>query len=102
MAPGVSTPYFPGTLKFGRACCTASSREGGDFSAQPASARPTSARSGRRARIRSVQLEDQVVQVRADADDHLADDVHRVQVVGVDRGVAGRAGGEEQLPVALG
>ena len=50
----------------------------------------------------SVQLEDQVVQVRADAQDHLADDVHRVQVVGVDRGVARGAGGEEQLLVALG
>src|SRR5215468_9322114 len=71
--PGAT--HCGGVPKFGIASFAISSRGGMSFSAQPASVSAVSAqRTLRSARISSVQLQYQVVRVRADADDHLADD----------------------------
>ena len=48
-----------------------------------------------------MKLQHQVVHVRADAQDHLAQDVQELRGLGVDRGVARRAGREEQRLVAF-
>src|SRR5436190_3272990 len=52
-------------------------------------------------RMGLVQLQDQVVGVGAHADDHLADDVDRAEVLGVDRALADRARGEEEFFVGV-
>src|SRR4051812_2407988 len=84
------------------ACLARSSRGGGDLSAQPPSAAARApVRSRRAARITSVQLQDEVVQVRADPQDHLADDVHGVQVIGIDGRVARSARSQEHRAVAF-
>ena len=44
----------------------------------------------------SMQFEDEVVQVRADAHDHLAHDMDVVTVLRVDGAISGRAGREEE------
>src|SRR3954454_2502387 len=49
----------------------------------------------------SMQLEDEVVDVRTDPQDHLANDVDRCKMVRVDCGIAGGSGREEQLAVPL-
>src|SRR5262245_44819479 len=76
-----------------------SARSGGDFNAQPARPRARSVATTRR--MASVQLRNQVVDVRADAQDHLAEDVDRRQVLGIDGGVARGAGRHEDVLVAL-
>src|SRR5262245_15234986 len=113
--PYATAPFAPpfaahpgGGFTFGSACCCSSSLPNGSFRAQPdwttaaSAATSTTATAVRRIVAASMQLEDEVVHVRADADDHLADDVYCREVLRVDGGVTRGAGGKEQLPVAVG
>src|SRR5262249_14416313 len=85
--------HLGGGAKLGIACFAISSRGGRSLSAQPASASATRKASRRRIGIASMQFRNQVVQIRAYAQDDLADDVQERGVLGVDRGVASGASG---------
>src|SRR5215831_3480137 len=52
-------------------------------------------------RITSMQFQDEVVHVRPDADDDLAQNVQELRVLGVDRRVARRTRGEEKVLVLV-
>src|SRR5689334_11132454 len=104
-ATGATAPpptHCEGGATFGMAWLTVSSRGGRLLSAQPASASAATTTNLGWARIGSVQLEYQIIHVRTDAKDDLADDVQELRVLRVDRSVARRAGGEEQFHVLVG
>src|SRR3954447_15627739 len=72
--------------------------DGGCFKEHPTSAPAADTRrmagrnrAGRRTAAMLVQLEDEVVELRADSDDHLANEVDGNQVLGVDGALAARA-----------
>src|SRR4051812_45961596 len=94
--------HFCGTCRFGNVCTAMSVAEGSGFSTQPESASATTSDRNIDRADMSVQLEDQIVDVRPDSQDHLANDVNVMSVVRVDRTMPGRAGGQEQATVDIG
>src|SRR5205823_6150380 len=91
-----------GVFTLGKAWVRNSSVGGGWLSAHPATTSEPRTMTVRAPRMPSVQLEDQVVHVRADADDHAPHDLNDLEMLRVDRSVADRASGEKQLAIAVG
>src|SRR5512145_1936298 len=94
--------HCAGTVRLGSAWPRTSSGLGGALSAQPAiAAARTAVSKARYTRVISVQLQDKVVDVRAHAQNHLADDVDLMEALGIDRRVARRARCHEQILVLV-
>ena len=103
----MARPILPGSVRLGRFSWARAVRSGADFRAQrgkcsattaPAN-RPNVARSERLVELRmSVQLQDQIVDLRADAQDHLAEDMQERKMIRIDRTVADRASRERNDP----
>src|SRR6266496_624785 len=81
VAPAAAV-HCDGRAVLGNACLRISSRSGAGASAQPARMQDSQQIQG--VRIASVQLQDQVVRVGADAQDHLAQNVQERGMLGVD------------------
>src|SRR5689334_15102973 len=103
---GAASTQCAGSFMFGRFSWASASRSGAVFSeqAETSSANASAAHSGRSVARKeeepftrmSVQLQDQVIELRADAQNHLAQDMDRLEVLGVHRAVARGARREER------
>src|SRR5262245_2676253 len=93
--------HLSGSVTFGIASLRTSADSGGGRSAQPAAVAIRTRAGSARCTVASVQLEDQVIRVGPDPDDHLADDVDGGESLGVDRRAARGARREERLAVLL-
>src|SRR5262249_43913277 len=93
--------HAAGTCMFGKVLEAMSEVVGSGFNAHPCNTSAAASMKNIGRSGISMQLEDQIVGIRADTENHFAHDVNVVPVLRIDRSVTGRSRGEEEVAIAV-